>query len=381
MLEPGGLSDLGNAGRAAWDEAIAASLTEAMASPADHAFLRPAADDRMPYLTGPDWTGLPARVVQCLGRARALRVLDAQRRLQEEYVEWRTVRDPAGAIVRVELTTELRDLWRVLATHEPARTVEIASELARRRVAPDELYGVSRPERLSPRDRARRFDTRLARGARNLNDGRDAILFMTHPGNDLPSLVEIAAAAALPCVVRDPVTGHRRCASADEVIPRLGDAAVMARTSDPVIVERLGRLAFERRLIALDDPVGVYMQGLEITRLRTPSGEHVPADWLTWSRGVPAGGRPDGDPRYQRMVLEVPETERPLVVNDLVDVATEEPIRHGGQIAELLRLRLMLRVSAPGAVRSRAAIDPGAAPVRRRACRDVIRLASAARTA
>jgi hypothetical protein len=33
------------------------------------------------------------------------------RRLQEEYVEWRVVRDDVG-IRRVELTTELSDYWR-----------------------------------------------------------------------------------------------------------------------------------------------------------------------------------------------------------------------------------------------------------------------------
>src|SRR4051794_7413654 len=106
MLEPGGLNDLGDSGMAAWDEAIAASLIAVMDSPAGHPFLRPAADTTTPHLTGPDWTALPARVVHSLGRERALAMLDGERRLQEEYAEWRVVRGRGGVIRRVEVTTE-----------------------------------------------------------------------------------------------------------------------------------------------------------------------------------------------------------------------------------------------------------------------------------
>ncbi len=34
-----------------------------------------------------------------------------------------------------------------------------------------------------------------------------------------------------------------------------------------------------------------------------------------------------------------------LRVSDLVDVATEQPIRHGGQVAELVQVAVVLRVS------------------------------------
>src|SRR5687768_1064983 len=104
MDEPGGLRDLDDSGRAAWAEAVAGCMPAAR-----HPFLLPAADGRTPEVTAPDWTGLPTRVVACLTRERALGLLDAERRLQEEYLEWRTVRGRGGAIRRVELTTELRD--------------------------------------------------------------------------------------------------------------------------------------------------------------------------------------------------------------------------------------------------------------------------------
>ena len=188
--------------------------------------------------------------------------------------------------------------------------------------------------------------------ANRLNDGRDGICFMTHRSNDLGSLVGIVAAAATPCVLRDPVSGRSRCAAAGEVIPLLGDAAVAGRASDPVIVERLGRLAFERRLVALDDPVGVYVQGVEHARLRTPDGAPVPKEWFVAGRGSrargagrapappAAGARGAGGRGIRR--------ERPR------RRATELPIRHGAQIAELVQLRVLVRMSAAGAAGAHA---------------------------
>jgi len=53
--------------------------------------------------------------------------------------------------------------------------------------------------------------------------------------------------------------------------------------------------------------------------------------------------------RHQRLVL-APPPDTGLSVSDLIDVATEQPIRHGGQIAELVKLVVLVRVSGPDAV-------------------------------
>jgi hypothetical protein len=306
--------ELGPAGTAAWDAAVARCL------PARHPYLLAAPDRRMRQAVAPDWAALPVRVERCLGRERALALLDGRRDLQEEYAEWRAVRDGGGKLVRVELTTELRDYWGILAEHEPERAADVVGELTGR----------------APSDVAR---------LGSLNDGRDGICFMTHRDNDLAALAKLAAAAAMPCTA-----GGRR-ATAREVIPLLGDAALAGRASDPVIVETLGRLAGERRLLALADPVGVFVTDVQHTRLRTPGGETVPREWFAISRG----GR--------RLAFAVPPGEG-FAAGDLVDAATERPIRHGAQIAELVQLRLPLRASAPGAARSHAKLE---ADPRRRA--------------
>ena len=51
------------------------------------------------------------------------------------------MRDASGKVVRVELTTELRDYWRVLVEHEPARAADLVGGVHR---PARDLQGVGR---------------------------------------------------------------------------------------------------------------------------------------------------------------------------------------------------------------------------------------------
>ncbi len=354
MRPPGLLADLGPAGARAWSASVAKLLAAPLEAAGENPFLRAGPDADTPGLTLADWPGLPARIVACLTRARALALLDwhgpwGPRALQEEYVEWRVVRD-GPVIRRVELTTELPEYWRVLAGHEPERTLELVAEFAgRESVEPAGVYGRLDPfaAGVTARRRERAFaETMLAPdGMSAYNDGTEAICCMVGPSNTLEALFGLVVAATTPRIVRDVVSGRLRCLTCDEAIPGMKGTAMAGRSSDPVLVERLARLAFERRVVAVDDPVGVYIIGVEQGRLRTPGGEPVPAEWLRFSRG----SEEEGVARYQRLVL-APPAETGIAVSDLVDAATEQPLRHGGQVAELVQLAAFVRVSEPDAV-------------------------------
>ena len=95
-----------------------------------------------------DWPGYPARIGACLGRDRALELLDwtvagagdlGRLRHQEEYVEWRVVRE-GDRIRRIEMTTELSADWEILAAQEPARTLELVSSFAGEEVSWPAVY-------------------------------------------------------------------------------------------------------------------------------------------------------------------------------------------------------------------------------------------------
>lgn len=363
MEPPGKLNELGDAGRAQWAERIqqcvAAAATALRLDPPNR-FLVPAPDDRTRYRTLVDWPGLPLRPLDCIGRHQALPLLDwappgegRQQSLQEEYLEWRVVSD-GPHIKRVELTTEVGDYWGVLAAEDPATTMKLIASFAREeQVDPQAIYGDCDPFHPSttPRDREAAFTRTMIQGGNQspYNDGRAAITCMTQSTNTLGALVQLALAAAHPRIVRDRWSGQLRCLTCEELIPLLSGSAQLGRASDPVLVERLARLAYEGRVVALDDPFGVYIQSAEYTRLRTPSGDVVPAEWFTFNRGTPASDDGDEPARWQRVTLEVPPDSK-LFVSDLIDVATDERIGFGGQIADLIQVAVLLRVGAADAV-------------------------------
>jgi hypothetical protein len=322
--------------------------------------------------SSPDWTGLPLRVERCLGRAKALAVMDlaprsdgtSGRDFQEEYLEWRAIKDPGtGRLERVEMTTELPERWRLAAAYEPEELVRAVASFAREpRVAASAVFGAYDPFAPSATAAGREqafADTMLGPGSRSpYNDGRRAICCMAQATNTDGALATLARAASRPRLVQAGGAGRARPPTAAELIPVLGEAAQLGRSSDPILVERLARLAFEGRAVGLREPVGVWIQGTQHTRLRTPTGEPVPPEWFTLSRSTSPPST-TGAARPQRLILEVPPEEG-FCVGDLVDLATEEPLRYGGQVAELIQLALTIAVADSGTAASPPeSIEPG----------------------
>lgn len=311
-----------------------------------------------------DWTGFPVRVDACLGRPQALAFLDwhgsgwesGRYFAQEEYLEWRAVHDEDGNLCRVELTTELGAYWRSLAAYEPEETLELVAEFAgEARVPPEAIYGQLDPFGAEPNEREEAFvQTMLPPGEDSgpdpspYNNGEKAICCMIQPSNILFAAVKLLWCAARPRVVEGD-SGHFRPMNAAEAIPLMSEAATQGRNSDPVLVERLGRLAYEGRQVGLDDPPGIYFQDVEHGRLLLPDGSPVPRDWFSFQRGLGSDEGPDNRARFQRLVFEAPQ-DQDLAISDLTDAATEAPVRFGGQVAELVQLAAFIRVSPPGQV-------------------------------
>lgn len=297
----------------------------------------------------------PERVLACLGRQRALLLLDANddivggggRSLQEEYVEWRVVTGPLG-VQRVQLTTEMSDYWRVLAAYAPERVLDVAAYFASEE-EPDIslIYGDLDPfaAGVEPSTREAAFAEMVLRGGRSpYNSGERAIVCMVHPSNSMTALLSLVIAATSAFEVTDANDGRIRCATCLEIGPLLESVAQLGRASDPLLIERLGRLAFEGRLVALDIPGALAISGVESWRLRTPSGARVPSEWFQLSRPM----RPETtkDKRYQRVSFEVPPEEG-FCISDLIDVTTGESVTTGAQVADLVQVSLHLLASGP----------------------------------
>jgi hypothetical protein len=352
---PGGLDELGGEGSAAWDEVVANALASVSLPPQ----LLPVPDGRTTEAASADWPGHAERVEACLTRAKSHRLLDWRRNgvdvgrllFQEEYLEWRVVRGVDGRPRRIEMTTEMADYWEVLAAYEPDHAVELVSGFAGHAVDPKELYGGNDPAALGPKERRSAFRKAMigtGEGIREVspyNGGAKAICCMLHHTNGLGGIVLLAASSARPRAVVDPHSGKERVMSGSEVIAASRKRfAQDCRNSDPVIVDRLVRFASEGRVIALDDPVGVYLAGVSYRQLQQPDGSEVPQEWFTFGRGARPDETPDKRPRYQRLTFEVPKGEG-FTVADVTQRMTGQPIEHGAQIAELVQVAVYFRTS------------------------------------
>lgn len=362
MQAPGGLREFGAGATAAWEQLLT-GLIRGAKPPRQ---VLPTSDARTPELTGVDWPAMPARIQSCLGRRRAHALLDwrtakgdeGRRRHQEEYLEWRLVRSEDGKTRRIEMTTEFGDYWRILAGHQPQETLELIADFAGlQAVDPGDVYGELDPfaPGVEPARRSAAFTAMMLTGhdgavVSRYNNGQAAICCMVQGSNTLGALIKLVAASAHPHTVIDAVTKQLRPMSGSEAIQVIEPGAAQdCRNSDPLVVERVVRLATEGRLMAFDDPIGVYIRGIDHHQLVGPDGADVPAEWTELSRGNAPSEASDDPPRFQRLLFEVPEGLG-ISLGDLRQRATGEPIAHGGQLAELVTLGVYMRTSPAGIV-------------------------------
>ncbi|MGH9156620.1 MAG: hypothetical protein ACRD1K_12470 [Acidimicrobiales bacterium] len=189
------------------------------------------------------WFADPAEPRFCLGPEAARQLSDwgvrGRHELHNEYCEYTvTSRADASGVLRpkrVQITTELREYWLVLATHAPAVVRKLAGAIVGRPVGWEDLYGpgAGDPTRLAPDRRKVLFATQVA-GHGNDDDlvarrvpaqpkGRlntDNALFMTHPINGLDDLLYIVMFGARPYARRG-VT-PRQAATREQIFRHAG---------------------------------------------------------------------------------------------------------------------------------------------------------------
>ena len=125
------------------------------------------------------------------------------------------------------------------------------------------------------------------------------------------------------------------------------------RNSDPTIGATVNALARLGAMVTLVNPVGLYMDHIDLTGWHAPHGI-APQDCVKIVRGSAR--------MIERLVIEVP-AETGVTVGDLT--IGGEPINFGGQIAECVTVKLVGGAAAIGSVANapvacehRAYVDP-----------------------
>ncbi|HET7436303.1 MAG TPA: hypothetical protein VFN10_16455 [Thermoanaerobaculia bacterium] len=317
------------------------------------------------------WSGFPRMLLNLYGREKAFALADEKLyplteandpsrppfytgaiwktlfyRPLDEYCEWRVEKNDEGKITKVTFTSEPPEYWQALhgdtladfngvpkypTVGDPQRVLDLYRELVNPAVTLDDLR--------CPIDFVddTSGQTIYAKGAYNPYNkwnSTHGIMHLGQPNNSLSAEVGLGGLAT--------VIFHS--ASRDPIV--LGEALICAgrlggpnRTSDPTIASTVNDLARLGAAITLRNPVGLYMDGINLTGLVDPGGKPIPAEFFKVVRG-------DAKQRLiERAVFEVPKSEG-YVVGDITIAG--ERIRFGGQLAERVKVKLVGVGSALG---------------------------------
>ena len=292
-------------------------------------------------------------------------------RPQDEYCEWRVERDSQGRVVRVMFTSEPPEYWQAL--HGDSLNANDGQDDRSLEFTGDpklllDLYRTHVSEAVQPEDLECQDDIYLGDPTPAYRKGEynpynrwnttDGVMHLTHPSNTLNAEIRLGADATVLWCHDDSETSQVE-ASPDTIIAR-GRLGGNNRCSDPTIAGSVNHLAAQGFGITLADPVGLYMDHLDMAGWTIKLGsraEPVDPGWFRVVRGQPG--------LIERAVFEVP-----AAIGTISDIEIGgEPIRYGGQLGrthdgEARRPRGpgSRPHQSPGAVslpRVRAGIQPG----------------------
>lgn len=317
------------------------------------------------------WNGFPGTLRNRWGRSQALTMADhlvpLTRRIdgpgsyfwgrqweklyyrpQDEYCEWRVTRDPDGGIRRVTFTSEPPEYWQAMHgdtlcdtggdpsyrfTGDPGLLVELYQELVSPQVRYEDL--ICAVDLIDYSDPGNPYVV-YPKGAYNPYNRWNTtggIMHLTQPANSLVAEIQLGADAT---VLRTSGPDGRIVSDPDALIC-CAQYGGLNRCSDPTIGASVNELAALGFAITLRNPVGLYMDDLNLTGWAGPSGEAVDPAWFRIVRGQPG--------LIERAVFEVPERAG-FRVSDVTIGGV--PISVGGQLSEHMTMKIVGLASGPG---------------------------------
>jgi hypothetical protein len=313
------------------------------------------------------WNAFPKELLRLYGRERALREAEmlwpltryaprftgdiAKRTLYRplnEYCEWHVVRDPnTSKIKKVVFTSEPPEYWQAmfgdtLKTNEGRELKfegnrDLVLKLYRELVSDEvELEDLVASEDIVSEDPDE--EPLVREGCYNPYNKWNTthgIVHLCSPPNTLEAEITLAADASV--IRKDRRTG-RTLVEADALICCTGYGGPN-RNSDPTIGGEVNALARLGAYVTLRNPVGLYMDYIDLIGWAAPDGRSV-AECVRITRGTPG--------LIERLEVEVPP-EWGFTVSDLTIGGVE--IRNAAQIAECITVKLTGVAASLGALK------------------------------
>jgi hypothetical protein len=269
-------------------------------------------------------------------------------RPQDEYCEWRVTRDPDGGIRRVTFTAEPPEYWQALhgdtlldlngeAAYRMPGDPGLLLDLYREYVSPhvkyeDLICAVDLVDYSVPSNPFVVYK-KGSYNPYNRWNTTDGIMHLTQPSNSLSAEILLGADAT---VLRGSGRDGRIVSDPDALIC-CAHYGGPNRCSDPTIGASVNELAALGCAVTLRNPVGLYMNDLNMTGWAGPKGEPVDPAWFRIERGRPG--------LIERAVFEVPERAG-FRVSDVTIGGV--PISVGGQLSEHITVKLVGLAATPG---------------------------------
>ncbi len=333
LSAPGQVTDFENdQQRKAWSNHLSDDINDAIAGigacTAHPQYVNPAIKDVSAFQVVPiRWPGFPKLLYaqfQTKEQAYAaadhvLPIADKQsirggRALQDEYLEWFIHRDANGKIKSIDFTTETQEYWTFLFSVSKDLAARKYTEILGTHVSVSEI---SKGQEYNPYNK---FNTTAG------------IIHLIQPNNTLPAELDIAAQSTLPRqddtgVTISDIVSCTHCNGSNG----LGEGG---RNSDPTIAEQVNAVAASGCFLTIPNPVGLYIQGLDLSGWTAPPGVSLASCWKI-VRGTPA----------VRASFLVPDGFK------LEDFKIDgKAVKYAGQIADKISVFLNAAFGQPNAV-------------------------------
>ncbi|MUH00954.1 hypothetical protein F7734_55315 [Scytonema sp. UIC 10036] len=342
-----------------WNEAIQAAYANLQPDFGSRFFTLDPSTLTNPIPAPIKWFGDPAEPNFCLGAEVARQLSDwgvrGRHVLHNEYCEYRIIEkaDATGRMrpKRVQVTTELREYWVSVATHDPLAVRAMAQSVLGFEPTWEDLYGVSDPLALTEQQRSIAFSTLVA-GHGNDNElivagvpsqptgklNTDNALFMTHPINGLDDLLYIVMFGAKPYASGTPSNPVQ--ATREQLFREFGVEHLACRHADPnAAMGALGG-AFNGHTVAFANPLGMYIRSFT-KNVFLFKGEPIPDSWVRLSRGAT-------EEMCQRLEFG-PGDDEPAFLDDITVAigGNEEPLTGGFQVVQQMEVGPLVVIGQP----------------------------------
>ena len=331
---PASLTDFDPTHRAAWSEFIGATLddniklVESAVGHGNSPFYDQTKTDTDPPVASDviRWKGFPLLIAakhpgdKPAAWKEADKPLPDGERPQDEYLEWFVVRDAHKKITKVTFTCEGPEYWEALANGYPKDYN--GPKTAGAKGMPDKLLALYQ-QFVSPEVKLADLLEAHGRYSRlNKWNTKHGAIHLNQRNNTLSAEINIAAQATIlrqqnGQVLTDP-----------DALIRCAQYGQPGRASDPKIGAEVNSLARQGFAISLQDPIGLYIDGLDTTGWSTPDGTPAAQFWKVVRGGAGTA---------VRAVFEVPSTAA-YTVGDIK--IGGQPLEFGGQLAEQITMKL-----------------------------------------